>query len=94
MILLTDTNLARKQPSPNEVVFYHPPHKLAYPVVINSGSYLGHNGGLSNFWTWSPVKQSGKISKKEQRGYGIFTIASGWLDVKVKRTIMFETIRK
>jgi hypothetical protein len=47
-------------------VVYHP---NGYKVKIVSGQYMGEHG-LSNFWHWKRVLKSGKLSSKEECGYG------------------------
>jgi len=91
---LLNTGVDIHDPHSNTIVFYHPPkrNKEPYPVLIVEGHYF-NDGGVSNFWVWLRIKKSGKISKKVKRGYGNFTQAIGWYEVKVKRTIIFETPR-
>jgi len=44
-------------------------HPDGYKVKIISGQFWGEYG-LSNTWTWRRVLKNGKLSKKEESGYG------------------------
>lgn len=52
-------------------------HPDGYKVKIVSGQYWGEHG-LSNHWSWRRVLKSGRLSRKEEHGYG-------WVPKEVRR---------
>jgi len=44
-------------------------HPSGKKVRITSGQYWGTHG-ISNFWYWREVLSDGKLSEKEEHGYG------------------------